>query len=99
MSASNRFLSVAILGLCLVPAPLAAVENLGGHFRDPTEFREVIDARCIGCHDRERIEQARRRQEALEPLMRRMTGHGAVLSQKEREVLGTFWGSPLQEKK
>ena len=98
MSASS-LLPLLSLGLCLLPVPLAAVENLGGHFRDPAEFRQVIDRRCLGCHDRERIEQARRRQEALEPLMRRMAERGAVLSSREREVLGAFWGSPLRDKK
>ncbi len=97
MSASS-LLPLLLLSVCLLPAPLAAVENLGGHFRDPAEFRQVIDLRCVGCHDRERVEQARRRQEALEPLMRRMAEHGAVLSPREREVLGAFWGSPLRDK-
>jgi hypothetical protein len=55
--------------------------------------------RCIGCHTSERIEAARKRQEELEPLTRRMIERGAVVTEREREVLGAFWGTPLKEKK
>ncbi len=98
MSASNRFFIGAFVALLLLPLPVLAVENLGGHFQDQQTFRQVIDLRCIGCHTVERIEQAMQRQEALEPLTRRMIERGAVLTEREKDVLGTFWGSPLKDK-
>ncbi len=101
MCANKRLLPIGVLALLLLlgAAPVSAVDNLGGHFRDPEEFRQVIDLRCIGCHTRERIDAARKRQELLEPLTRRMVERGAVVTEQEREVLGAFWGTPLKEKK
>lgn len=86
----------AVLGVLLSPLPSPGTENLGAHFRDPAEFRQIIDTRCLGCHDRERIEEAMRRREAIEPLTRRMVERGAQLTDRDREVLGIFWGMPLK---
>ena len=62
------------------------------------EFRGVIERRCISCHTRELVEEAvtgRR----LEDIQRHMIERGAVLSEQDKKVLGTFWGEPLPGKK
>lgn len=33
---------------------------------------------------------------ALGPLLQHMIERGAVLNERDRSVLGTFWGSPLK---
>ncbi|MFA5515260.1 MAG: hypothetical protein WDA20_03150 [Desulfuromonadales bacterium] len=99
MSVNNRFLAAVFFGILLLGVrPAVAVDHLGAHFRDPEEFQQVIDLRCTRCHTRERIEVAMQRREALEPLTRRMIGRGAVVTERDKEVLGTFWGSPLKPK-
>ncbi|MBE0597955.1 MAG: hypothetical protein IH614_11860 [Desulfuromonadales bacterium] len=94
----SRLFTLSVLWLLLTVQAGLAGEQLGAHFRAPDEFQQVIDTRCLNCHDRQRIEQAIRRQMALDPLQNRMLGHGAILTQGDREILGTFWGSPLKER-
>lgn len=92
----SRLLTLSLSLLALSCTLVSAAEDLGAHFRDPETFRQVIDTRCLNCHDRQRIEQAQRRQILLDPLQRRMVDHGAILTERDRQVLGTFWGSPMK---
>lgn len=78
--------------------PVPAVENLGAHrFGSMDEFQEVIDARCTVCHTRERVDIAIRKRQRLEEIQQKMLERGAVLTERDKSVLGTFWGSPLKE--
>jgi hypothetical protein len=93
---------VALLTLCFflsVPAIGAvAVEDLGAHrMRGMDEFQQVIETRCTVCHTRERVDIAIKKREELEKIEQRMLERGAVLSESDKRVLGTFWGSPLKE--
>lgn len=81
----------------ILQGPAWAVEDLGAHrFRGMEEFQEVIEKRCTVCHTRERVDIAIRKRRSLEKLEQQMTERGAVLTERDREVLGTFWGSPLK---
>ncbi len=97
---ANSLLSAATLFLTLTAAaPLAAqeVEALGAHrFRGMDEFQRVIDTRCTVCHTRERVDVAIKKRAALEKLEKSMVERGAVLSERDKRVLGTFWGSALK---
>lgn len=101
MCANNRFSGLALLvGLLLLPATVAAVP---GAVHDPhrlpenDEFQNTIEARCTICHTRERVDEAIGRQDDLETLMQRMIERGAILSERDQKVLGTFWGSPMKK--
>lgn len=59
-------------------------------------FQETIEKRCTVCHSRERVDAAMRAQVDLGPLLQHMIERGAVLNDRDRSVLGTFWGSPLK---
>ncbi len=98
---ANKPFSISLLigAILLFAGAAVAVDNLGGHFRDPEEFNQIIVMRCTGCHTRERIDAAIERQESLEKLMQQMVGRGATITEREKEVLGTFWGTPLKERK
>ena len=64
---------------------------------DPlAEYRSVLQARCTGCHNLERIEAAMKQSRSFETLAQMMLKRGAVLSEADRKVLGTFWGEPLR---
>jgi len=85
------FLLVSIL-------PALAVEDLGAHrMRGMDDFQKVIDTRCTVCHTRERVDIAIKKRQNLEEIQQRMLEQGAVLSESDRRVLGTFWGNPLKE--
>ena len=62
------------------------------------EFQSTIEARCTICHTRARVDNAIDRQVELDALLQRMIERGAILSERDQNVLGTFWGSPLKEK-
>jgi hypothetical protein len=75
-----------------------AVEDLGAHrLRGMNEFQQVIDTKCTVCHTRERVDIAIKKRQVLEKIQQRMLERGAVLSESDKRVLGTFWGSPLKE--
>ncbi|WP_053552171.1 hypothetical protein [Desulfuromonas soudanensis] len=97
---SPLFVSTLLLVLLVVlPGTARAVEDLGAHrVGGMEEFQRVIDLRCTVCHTRERVDEAIKKRAALENLQKRMVGKGAVLSERDRKVLGTFWGSPLKER-
>lgn len=95
-----RTLLVTLLVL-LAGSALAAdsAQDLGAHrFGSMDEFNRVIDERCTVCHSRERVDVAIRTQQNVEKLQQQMEERGAVLNERDKAVLGTFWGSPLKEK-
>jgi len=59
-------------------------------------FQEIIETRCTICHTRERVDAAIRSQADLDALLRRMVERGAIISERDHKVLGSFWGSPLK---
>lgn len=90
---------IAFLLPILLAAPAVAVEDLGAHrFRGMGEFQRVIDDRCTICHTRERVDAAIKKRRNLEHIQRRMLEQGAVLTERDKAVLGTFWGSPMKKK-
>jgi CRISPR/Cas system-associated protein Cas10 (large subunit of type III CRISPR-Cas system) len=99
MSANKVLLG---LGLCVAltaSSALGAVSAVSGEltpFEGAASFQETIEARCTICHTRERVDEAIRAQRDLAPLIEHMVERGAILSERDRKVLGTFWGSPLK---
>ena len=88
-----------LAGLLFLPVSTMAVNGaVHDVHRLPAndEFQSTIEARCTICHTRERVDAAFSRQEDLDALMQRMIERGAILSEHDQKVLGTFWGSPLK---
>lgn len=92
-------LCVGLIGMLTAALPVSAqVENLGAITpKIRSEAQQVIDRRCTVCHTRQRIETALQMQRDMGEIQQRMLDQGAVLSEREKNVLGTFWGSPLKE--
>ena len=100
MYANSRYSGLALLvGLLFLPVAAMAVP---GAVHDPhrlpdnDEFQSTIEARCTICHTRARVDEAIGQQADLEELMQRMIERGAILSERDQKVLGTFWGSPMK---
>jgi len=86
-----------LLALTFLPATVAAVEDLGAHrFRGMDEFQRIIDTKCTVCHTRERVDIAIRNRRDLAEIERLMLKKGAILSSRDKKVLGTFWGDPIK---
>ena len=75
-----------------VPGDVKDVHRLPGN----DEFQSTIENRCTICHTRGRVDKALQ-EEDLDALLQRMIERGATLSERDRNVLGTFWGSPLKK--
>lgn len=102
MCVNNRMKSLLLLlvGL-LLPASVVAIpaETRDVHrLPDNDEFQSTIEARCTICHTRARVDDALGQDTELDALLQRMIERGAILSERDHKVLGTFWGSPLKEK-
>ena len=102
MYVNNRAGGVLLLlvGLLLIPVSVAAVpgavhdvHRLPGN----DEFQGTIEARCTICHTRARVDKAIGDQAEFDALLQLMIERGAILSERDQKVLGTFWGSPLKE--
>ncbi len=52
---------------------------------------KVIEERCLFCHNRQRIDTAIKHRQDVEKILKKMEGKGAVLTDKERQVMGHFW--------
>jgi uncharacterized membrane protein len=99
-SSQVRAFLITFLVLLAVPALASeSAQDLGAHrFGSMDEFQRVIDERCTVCHTRERVDVAIRMRQDMEKLQQQMEVRGAVLSERDKSVLGTFWGSPLKER-
>jgi hypothetical protein len=103
MYESNYLQGLLLLaGLLLLPVTAIAVpEAVHDVHRLPgnDEFQDTIENRCTICHTRGRVDKALGQEEDLDVLLQRMIERGAIISERDRNVLGTFWGSPLKEGK
>ena len=101
MYVNSRFSGLTLLfGLLLLPVAAAAVPGAVQdvhHLPENDEFQDTIEARCTICHTRARVDEAIGQQADLEELMQHMIERGAILNERDKKVLGTFWGSPLKE--
>ena len=98
----NNYLKSLLLlaGLLLLPVTAIAVPGaVHDVHRLPAndEFQSTIENRCTICHTRGRVDKALGQEEDLDVLLQRMIERGAIISERDRNVLGTFWGSPLKE--
>jgi hypothetical protein len=99
LSVNKALLSI---GLCVAlagtpaGAAVSAVPGEAHRFEGGSTFQEIIESRCTICHTRERVDAAIRTQADLDALLRRMIERGAIVSERDQKVLGTFWGSPLK---
>lgn len=97
----SRRLTVLCVAALLLGSPAAGAVSSAVH--DPhrlpanDEFQKTIEARCTICHTRERVDAAMSEGENLQDLLQRMIERGAILSERDKSVLGTFWGSPLKQ--
>ena len=59
---------------------------------------KVVEEKCLYCHNRQRIDTAIKSRQDMEKVLKKMEGKGVVLTKKERQVMGHFWGkSPFKE--
>lgn len=101
MFANNliRQASFVLVGSLLLAGPALAVPDAVHdvhRLQKSDEFQQTIEQRCAICHTRERVDAAISEQVDLDELMQQMIERGAVLSDRDKKVLGTFWGSPLK---
>lgn len=91
----RRFVtSVMVLaaGAAIAAEPPLAGKNLGrvtgGEFQ---QARQILEAKCVACHNQKRIEEALQKRRDMERVVRKMEGKGVLITAKEREVLNHFW--------
>jgi len=91
----RTFMTVALpLLLTLAPLPAPAQQDVRGVATPPLELR-VIDEKCLKCHNRQRIDEAVREKRDVEKVLSSMEKKGAVLTEKDRGVIGHFWRQKL----
>lgn len=98
----NNYLPGLLLLAGLLLLPVTAIAVPGGaddvhRLPGNDEFQDTIENRCTICHTRGRVDKALGQDEDLDVLLQRMIERGAIISERDRNVLGTFWGSPLKE--
>lgn len=52
---------------------------------------KVIEEKCLVCHNRQRIDAAKKERKDIDRIMSRMEKKGVVVTAKERRVIGHFW--------
>jgi hypothetical protein len=99
MYVNNRLVLLLLVGLLLPVAAVAVTGAARDVHRLPgnDEFQGTIEARCTICHTRARVDEAMGQETELDALLQLMIERGAILSERDRKVLGVFWGSPLKE--
>jgi len=89
-------MTAKLAGLTLA-LTLAATTALAAEPRiTAKEFDAVIADKCVACHTRDRIDAAIKRGDKVEEILEKMLRFGVKLDERDRSVLGTFWGEPLK---
>jgi len=60
------------------------------------QMNEVLLQRCTSCHDLERVGLALEQGRSLSEIQKAMLERGAILSDQDKQILGTFWGPPAR---
>ena len=80
---------------CLTTVMLAIAPAFGGEDVRSVQLRQqglkVIEEKCLVCHNRQRIDAAVKERKDLERIVRQMEKKGAVVTEKDRQVIGHFW--------
>jgi len=91
------FLSTLIFMTWQTQAVFAVPDNMGAiAYQGPAEFNKVIDEKCTVCHTREPVDEAIKKHKDQLEIQQRMIERGAQLTERDKTVLGTFWGNPLK---
>jgi len=88
----RRMTAFLILILLSCSAPLLAAELNASQ----AEFDKIINEKCVRCHTRDRIDEAIKRGDKVEEILEKMIRFGVQLNERDRNVIGTFWGEPLK---
>lgn len=88
---NNMLFMVAIM---VFASPAFAQEETRG-VKPRTGELKVIEEKCLVCHNRQRIDAAIKERQEMEQLIRRMEKKGVVLTEKDRQVIGHFWGKRM----
>lgn len=75
--------------------PAAAQQDVRGVKLRGEEGAKVIDDKCLSCHNRQRIDKAIKEREEMVQVIKTMEKKGVVLTEKEHQVIGHFWGQKL----
>ena len=87
-----RIASLLVVLLLVSSGLAAAVEQIS-----KADFEAVIKNKCTVCHTRERIDEALKNGDKLELILEKMLRFGVNVTERDRNVLGTFWGDPLKK--
>ena len=89
-------LAAMTLSASLLPAA-TQIDVRGVNLRQ--QGLQVLDEKCLACHNRQRIDAALKERKNMEIITRRMEKKGVALSERDRQVLGHFWQkNPLKKK-
>ncbi len=78
--------------------PAAAQQDVRGVKLRGEEGSKVIDDKCLSCHNRQRIDKAIKEREEMVQVIKTMEKKGVVLTEKEHQVIGHFWGQKLYKR-
>lgn len=97
MRVTHCLLSALAFVLCYVSPVFATQEDVRGINLQPPE-NKIIDEKCLGCHNRQKINAAVKQRKNMEKIVTQMETKGAVLTDADRQVLGHFWQqNPLKK--
>lgn len=86
-----------LAGLVMILALVATTAFAAEPKISKQEFDKIINTKCVACHTRDRIDAAIKSGKNLDEIIEKMIRFGAKLNERDRSVLGTFWGDPLKK--
>ena len=95
MGKKYAFIIMSSLGVALViPASGRAQQDVRG-VRLENEATRVIEEKCLRCHNRKLIDESVKNRQEMDKVLRNMEKKGVVLSGRERQVMGLYWGQKV----
>ena len=60
-----------------------------------SEATTIFDEKCLACHNRQLIDDALKERREMDQVLRSMEKRGVFLTDREKKVIGHFWGQKM----
>lgn len=94
MVSMKRVALIASVPAVLLPVFALAQQDVRG-VRLQGEAHRIFDEKCLSCHNRQLIDEAVKERREMDKVLRSMKKKGVGLTDREKKVLGQYWGQKL----
>ena len=97
-SAAIKPIILSMVTMMVSVSPALAQQDVRGVKLRGEEIK-VVEEKCLSCHNEQRIDKAVKERRDMDEILKKMGKKGVVLTDRERQVMGHFWGQKMYKEK